>query len=88
MVEHLVPEGEECVALADYVTNHGRVFGTMQPGFTARRVHVGVGPEEGHVATGLVPAHQQLSARSVEEAADVGCEEQKRQLSRLCQVDE
>lgn len=82
VVEHLVPEGQEGVALTYDVTNHGGVFGTVQPGLTARRVHVGVGPEERHVATSLVPAHQQLRAGSVEEAPDVGCEEQESQLSR------
>lgn len=80
MVEHLVPEGQEGVALTYNVTNNGRVFGTVQPRLTAGRVHVGVGPEERHVATSLVPTHQQLRARGVEEAADVGCEGQRSQL--------
>lgn len=74
MVEHLVPEGQEGVALTHNVTDQGRVFGAVQPGLAARCVHVGMGPEERHVATSLVPAHQQLCARSVEETADVGCE--------------
>lgn len=88
VVEHLVPEGQEGVALTNNVTNHVGVFGTVQPRLTPRRVHVGVGPEEGHVAPSLVPAHQQLRARSVEEAADVGCEGQKSQRACLCQTEE
>lgn len=73
MVELLVPEGQKGVALTDNVTDNGGVFCTVQPGLTARRVHVGVGPEERHVTPSLVPTHQQLGARSVEETTDVSC---------------
>lgn len=74
MVELLVPVGQEDVALAHHLTDQRCVDWTMQPGLAARCVHVGVGPEEWHVSPGLVPTHQQLSAWSVEETANVSYE--------------
>lgn len=73
MVELLVPVGQEGVALAHNITDQRGVRRTVQPGLTARRVHVGVGPEEWHVRPSLVPTQQQVSAWSVEETADIGC---------------
>lgn len=74
VVELLVPEGQKGIALTDNLTDNGGVFCTVQPGLAARRVHVGVGPEERHVTPSLVPTHQQLGTRSVEETTDVSCE--------------
>lgn len=71
MVELLVPEGQEDVALSYDVTDQFGVVCTVQPGLAAGRVHVGVGSEERHERTSLVPTHQQLGARSVEEAANI-----------------
>lgn len=71
VVELLIPEGQESVALAHNVTDQLGVVQAVQPGLAAWCVHVGVGSEERHKGTGLVPAHQQFSAWSVEEAADI-----------------
>lgn len=73
VVELLVPEGQECVALSHNVTDQFGVVETVQPGLTAGCVHVGVGSKERHERTSLVPTHQQLRAWSVEEAADISC---------------
>lgn len=77
VVELLVPEGQEDVALAYDVTDQLCVVRAVQPGLAAGRVHVGVGSEEGHERTSLVPTHQQLSARSVEEAANVSYDRER-----------
>lgn len=73
-VELLVPVGQEGVALAHCIADQRRVFWAKQPGLAAGCVQVGVGPEERLVGSSLVPTHQQLSARSLEEATDVSCE--------------
>lgn len=73
MVELLVPEGQEGVALSYNVTDQFGVVETVQPGLPAGGVHVGVGSKERHERTSLVPTHQQLRAWSVEEAADISC---------------
>lgn len=71
VVELLIPEGQESVALSYNVTDHFGVVKTMQPGLAAGCVHVGVGSKEWHERTGLVPTHQQLTSWSVEEAANI-----------------
>lgn len=81
VVELLVPEGQEGVALSDNVTDQLGVVETVEPGLTAGRVHVGVGSKERHERTSLVPTHQQLRAWSVEEAADISCKREESQLS-------
>lgn len=74
VVELLVPVGHEGVALAHRFTDQRRVLWTKQPGLAAGRVQVGVGPEEWLVCPRLVPAHEQLRARRLEEAAHISCE--------------
>lgn len=71
VVELLIPVGQEDVALSYNVTDHFGVVKTMQPRLAAGCVHVGVGSKEWHERTGLVPTHQQFSAWSVEEAANI-----------------
>lgn len=71
VVELLIPEGQESVALSYNVSDQFGVVKTMQPGLAAGCVHVGVGSKEWHERTGLVPTHQQFSAWSVEEAANI-----------------
>lgn len=73
MVELLVPEGQEGVTLTHNITDQRGMKWTVQPGLTARCVHVGVGPEEWHVSPSLVPTHQQISAWSIEETTNIGC---------------
>lgn len=73
VVELLVPEGQEDVALSYNVTDQFSIFNTVQPGLAAGCVHVGMGSEEGHERTSLVPTHQQVRARSVEEATNISC---------------
>lgn len=74
VVELLVPVGQEGVPLANSFTDQRCVFWAKQPGLTAGGVQVGVGPEERLVRPRLVPTHQQLSARSLEETTDVSYE--------------
>lgn len=74
VVELLVPVRQEGVALAHRFTDQRRVFRTKQPGLAAGGVQVGVGPEEGLVRPSLVPTHQQLGARRLEETTNVSCE--------------
>lgn len=74
VVEQLVPVRQEGVALANGLTDQSRVFRAEQPGLTAGRVQVGVGPEERLVSPRLVPAHQQLGAGRLKESTDVGYE--------------
>lgn len=71
VVELLIPEREEDVALSYNVTDQFGVVKAMQPRLTAGCVHVGVGSKEWHERTSLVPTHQQFSAWSVEEAANI-----------------
>lgn len=71
VVELLIPVGQEDVALSYNVTDHFGVVKTMQPRLAAGCVHVGVGSKEWHERTGLVPTHQQFSAWSVKEAANI-----------------
>lgn len=78
VVELLIPEGQESVALSHDVADQPGVVQAVQPGLAAGRVHVGVGSEERHERTGLVPAHQQLSAWSVEEAANISYQRGRR----------
>lgn len=73
VVELLVPVGQQGVALAHRLADQGRVLGAEEPGLSAGGVQVGVRPEERLVRPRLVPAHQQLGARGLEEAADVSC---------------
>lgn len=74
VVEQLVPVGQEGVALAHHLTNQCCVFWAKQPGLAAGCVQVGVGSEERLVRPGLVPTHQQLSARRLEETTNVSYE--------------
>lgn len=74
LVEQLVPVGQERVALTHSFADQSCVFWTKQPRLTARGVQVSVGPEERLVSPCLVPAHQQLGARSLEETTDIGYE--------------
>ena len=74
VVELLVPVRQERVALAHSFTDQSCVLWPKQPGLTARRVQVGMGPEKWLVSPGLVPTHQQISARRLEETSDVSCE--------------
>jgi len=74
VVELLVPVGQQGVALAYRFTDQSRVFRTKQPGLSAGGVQVCVGPEERLVRSSLVPTHQQLGARRLEETTNVSCE--------------
>ncbi len=74
MVEQLVPVRQEGIALAYSLTDQCSVFWTKQPGLAARRVQVGVGPEERLVRSCLIPTHQQLSAWRLEKTTNVSCE--------------
>lgn len=80
VVEHLVPVGQERVALTHHFADQSRVFWTEQPRLATGGVQVGVGPEERLVSPRLVPAHQQLGARGLEETADIGYETETGQL--------
>lgn len=71
VVELQVPVGQQGVALAHGFTDQRRVFWTEQPGLAAGGVQVGVGPEEGLVRSCLVPTHQQLRVRGLEETTNV-----------------
>lgn len=71
VVELLIPEGQEDIALSYNVTDQFGVVNAMQPRLAAGCVHVGVGSKEWHERTSLVPTHQQFSAWSVEEAANI-----------------
>lgn len=75
LIELLVPVGQKSVALANRVTDQRHVLRTKQPGLAARGVQVGVSPEEWLIGSGLVPAHQQLRARGLEEATNISCED-------------
>lgn len=86
MIEQLVPVGQECVALTHCCTDQGGVFWTKQPGLAAGSVQVGVGPEERLVRPCLVPTHQQLAARSLEEASDIGYETDEEDVSQAWTV--
>lgn len=71
VVELLIPEGQEDIALSYNVTDQFGVVRTLQPRLAAGCVHVCVGSKERHERTGLVPTHQQFSAWSIEEAANI-----------------
>lgn len=74
LVELLVPVRQESVALAHCITDQRHVFWTKQPGLTARSIQVGVCPKERLIGSSLVPTHQQLRARGLEEATNISCE--------------
>lgn len=83
-IELLVPVGQEGVALAHSFTDQGCVFWAKQPGLAAGCVQVGVGPEEWLVRPRLVPTHQQLGARRLEETSNVSYETDEGQCQ--CQI--
>lgn len=86
LVELLVPVGQEGVALTNCFTNQCCVFWTKQPGLTTGCVQVGMSPEEWLVRPRLVPTHQQLSARGLEETTNISYEMEEVNVSHVWAV--